>query len=109
MQASKDRKKLTIEFIGGPFDGYLQRCSSSRERLPGDVVWLVSSDSFCQVNFPHPLEPSSGGTLTSVALYGLDTSSEPPCYRHVGSVSTTCLQTLLRNLSPKLNGQYPLD
>jgi hypothetical protein len=51
------------------------------------------------------LEPSSGRTLTSVALYGLDTSSEHPRYRHVGSISTTCLQTLLRNLSPKLNSQ----
>ena len=105
MQASKDRKELTIEFIGGPFDGFLQRRSSSRERLPGDVVWLVSSDSFCQINVPHPLEPSSGRTLTSVALYGLDTSSEHPRYRHVGSISTTCLQTLLRNLSPKQNSQ----
>ena len=105
MQASKDRKESTIEFIGGPFDGYLQRCSSSLERLPGDVVWLVSSDSFCQINVPHLLEPSSGGTLTSVALYGWDTSSEHPRYRHVGSVSTSCLQTLLRNLSPQLNSQ----
>ena len=105
MQASKDRKESTIEFIGGPFDGYLQHRSSSPERLPGDVVWLVSSDSFCQINVPHLLEPSSGGTLTSVALYGLDTSSEHPRYRHVGSISTTCLQTLLRNLSPKQNSQ----
>ena len=99
MQASKDRNKLTIEFIGGPFDGYLQRYSSSRERLPVDVVWLVTSDAFFQIHFPHQVEPSCSGTLTSVALYGLDTSSESPCYRHVGSVSTTCLQDLFKNLS----------
>ncbi len=103
MHASKIRKTTMIEFIGGPFDGYLQCFSSSWERLPSDIVWLVSSNSFCQINFPDPLEPSSGGTLTSVAMYGLDTLSAPPRYRHVGSVSTTCLQTLLRNLSPKLN------
>ena len=103
MQASKNSNQSTIEFSGGPFDGYMQPCSSSPERLPGDVVWLVSCDAFRQINFPHQVEPSLGEKLTSVALYGLDTSSEPPRYRHVGSISMTCLQRLLQNLSPKQN------
>lgn len=99
MQASQDSYQSTIEFVGGPFDGHLQRCSSSPERIPVDVVWLVSSDALRQSRFSHQAELTFGGTLTSVALYGLDNSSEPPRYRHVGSISVTCLQMLLHNLS----------
>ena len=104
MLASKNSNNSTIEFVGGPFDGYLQRCSPSRERLPRDVVWLVSSDALRQIGKPPCVEQTFGGTLTSIALYGLDTSSETSRYRHVGSISATSLQRLLQNLSPKQNG-----
>lgn len=104
MLAPKNNNNSTIDFVGGPFDGYLQRCSPSRERLPSDVVWLVSSDALRQIRMPHRVEQTFGGTLTSAALYGLDTSLAPSRYRHVGSISATSLQRLLQNLSQKQNG-----
>lgn len=51
MLASKNSNNSTIEFVGGPFDRYLQRCSPSRERLPSDVVWLVSRDALRQIGW----------------------------------------------------------
>ncbi len=104
MRASQNCNQSTVEFIGGPFDGYLQPCPSSQKRMPGDVVWLVSSNAFRQIKCVNQVAPTLGGKLTSVALYGLDTSSKPPRYRHEDSISVSCLQGLLQNLSPKQNG-----
>jgi hypothetical protein len=103
MQPSKNKCDSTIEYIGGPFDGHLQNYIFPSSRLPCDVVWLVTSDAFQQINTHCQAVRSVGGRLTSAAVYELDTVSEPSVYRHVGSISANCFRTLLQKFPQNPN------
>lgn len=88
-----------IEFTGGPFDGHWQPHHSALNRLPSDVVWLVTEDAFRQLDRPRWMKSSSGGDLTSAALYELDVSSGLPNYRYAGSIGPRSFSDAIRNLN----------
>lgn len=51
MQAYPDSYDLTLVFLGGSMDRYLQTCSTLTVRSPGNVVWLNSSVALLQIKF----------------------------------------------------------
>lgn len=75
---------LTIEFIGGPYDGHQHSSVMSASQLPTDVVWLVCD---------HGLQLSDGAVqqqrsaFHSVALYGLSWENGNARYRFAGAIS----------------------
>ena len=87
-----------IEFTGGPFDGHLQRYHSTPQRLPTEVVWLVSAEAFRQIARSPPRTSSFSGTLSSAALYELDIASALPKYRYAGSISAQSLRIAIHKL-----------
>lgn len=97
---SKDRGQ--VDFIGGPFDGHSQCREVPAGKLPINIVWLVCNDAFEQLN----LEVTSANikadhaSLTSVALYRLDSTGKTEVYRFAGSLSAC-------NFGAMLSGQNP--
>lgn len=78
-----------IEFVGGPFDGHWHRHHLPDDRLPQEVVWLVSDDAFRQIGCWAPTQMSwpTLGSLSSVVLYKLDCFEALPKYRYAGAIS----------------------
>jgi hypothetical protein len=86
-----------IEFIGGPFDGHQQ--SSANGSQASEILCFITKDAFRQLHRSENRESSSGSTLTSVALYELDAVSDPPTYRHAGSIGGQSFGEVIAELS----------
>ena len=57
--------EMTIEFVGGPFDGHMETRSID-ETWPSNIVWLVSDNVFRLLRGEsHQLD----APITSVAVY----------------------------------------
>ncbi len=98
MAISGQTNESSVEFIGGPFDGYWQSYPLSLKPLPADIFWLVSNGVFRQIDSHQHAEPNACGTLTSVALYALDNTGNLPCYKHSGSISTKLFCDVIRKM-----------
>ena len=88
---SVDRNHLlTIQLVGGPYDGHQETRLSRAELLPQNVVWFVGEDVFRTLDGISP-SGCHRGTFTSVAIYLLECDApeegETFRYRFTGAVS----------------------
>lgn len=88
-----------IEFVGGPFDGHRQRYRLTICELARDVFWLVTDDTFRQLDHPRWVNSLPIGGLTSVAMYELDDACKLPNYRYVGSIDSSIFRDVIRDLN----------
>jgi hypothetical protein len=94
-QATKSRSEmLSIEFVGGPYDGYQQSCLMSPSQLPSDVIWFVCDDGLRLVGGGVH---EKRGTFTSVALYEIDWATGTVRYRFAGAISAKAFRDSLLN------------
>ena len=87
-----------IEFVGGPFDGHWHSYVSAVNRLPAEVLWLVSNDTFRELDRTGRRIASLGGALSSAAFYELDATATLPKYRHAGSISAQSFDSTVDKL-----------
>jgi hypothetical protein len=88
---------LSIEFIGGPYDGHTETYHTCARRLPSEVTWLVSADAFRLLHGDgHDTNTDPRRSLTSVALYSRETANETFRYRFVGTIAIEQLTNSIR-------------
>ena len=75
----------TVEFIGGPLDGYQHPLPFSTDALATTVGLDVNQDVI-RILGGEPERPI--GTATSIAVYRLDDLRDPPRYYFLCSVSS---------------------
>lgn len=86
-----------IEFRGGPFDGHHQL--STKGSFAAEILCFITRDTFRQLNRIEDRKSPNGGALTSVALYELDAVSDPPTYRHAGSIGGQSFGDVIAGMS----------
>ena len=82
---SKDAPQNSIEYVCGPFDGYVEPVPEECEELPEDLLCIVSDNVFRLMDCRVPLPNIS---FTSIAMYSRTRRNGAWVYFFAGALGT---------------------
>lgn len=89
---------LSIEFIGGPYDGHTESYYTCSKLLPKEVPWLVGADAFRLLSGDGlQIDVDLRRSITSVALYSRKEAGRTFRYRFVNVISIKQLTDSIRS------------
>ena len=89
---------LSIEFVGGPYDGHSESYYTCSRLLPKEVLWLVGADAFRLLSGDGlQIDVDPRRSITSVALYSREDAGSTYRYRFVNVISIKQLTDSIRS------------
>ena len=89
---------LSIEFIGGPYDGHTESYYTCLKLLPKQVLRLVCADAFRLLSGDGlQIDADPRRSITSVALYSREEAGRTFRYRFINVISIKQLTDSIRS------------